>query len=151
MQIAPHMPDERARVIAEARRWIGTPYHQGADILGVGVDCGMFIVRAYVDSGLVAPFDPRPYAHNWFVHRADQRYIDAFDRLGRRVHRPALGGAMAFRFGLNFSHAEIVTRLEPLTIIHAFPDARCVMEERLEENARLAKCLNVCFSLWPGA
>jgi hypothetical protein len=30
------------------------------DLKGVGVDCGMLIVRVFVDTGLCAPFDPRP-------------------------------------------------------------------------------------------
>ena len=51
---------DRARVVAEARRWIGTPYHACADLRGIGVACGMLLVRIYVDLGLLPPFDPRP-------------------------------------------------------------------------------------------
>lgn len=29
----------RARIVAEARRWIGTPYRHQASLLGAGVDC----------------------------------------------------------------------------------------------------------------
>ena len=52
---------ERTAVVAAARSWIGTPYHNCADVIGTGVDCGMLLVRVFVDSGLCAPFDPRPY------------------------------------------------------------------------------------------
>lgn len=31
---------QRAAVVAEARSWIGTPYHNCADVKGAGVDCG---------------------------------------------------------------------------------------------------------------
>ena len=72
---------ERDRIIAEARRWIDTPYHNGADIRGAGVDCGMLIVRVFVDTGLCAPFDPRPYPPDWHLHRGDERYLGfVFDR-----------------------------------------------------------------------
>ena len=30
--------DERNRVVAEARKWILTPYHNCADVRGAGVD-----------------------------------------------------------------------------------------------------------------
>ena len=49
----------REKIVAEARSWIGTPYHNCADIKGVGVDCGMLLVRVYVDTGVVPPFDHR--------------------------------------------------------------------------------------------
>ena len=49
--------EQRAAVAAEARKWILTPYHHGADIRGAGVDCGMLIVRVFVDLGLTPPFD----------------------------------------------------------------------------------------------
>src|SRR6185437_15824401 len=45
---------QRAAVVAEARSWIGTPYHNCADIKGTGVDCGMLIVRVFVATGLCA-------------------------------------------------------------------------------------------------
>ena len=41
----------REKIVAEARSWIGTPYHNCADIKGVGVDCGMLLVRVFVDLG----------------------------------------------------------------------------------------------------
>ena len=62
---------ERAMVVAEARSWIGTPYHHAADIKGKngGADCAMLLVRVYCDLGLVEKFDPRPYTRDWFLHR----------------------------------------------------------------------------------
>jgi len=54
-------PENVARVLDEARAWIGTPYHHAADKKGVGVDCAMLPVRVYCDLGIVPMFDPRPY------------------------------------------------------------------------------------------
>ena len=65
----------RAAVVAEARSWIGTPYHHAADVKGHGVDCAMLLVRVYCDLGLIEPFDPRPYTRDWFLHRSEERYL----------------------------------------------------------------------------
>ena len=108
----------REKIVAEARSWIGTRYHNCADIKGVGVDCGMLLVRVFVDFGLVEPFDPRPYTHDWHMHRDEERYLDLV--LARaQVETPIPGDVMLFRVGRCYSHGGIVTRLEPLTIIHA--------------------------------
>jgi cell wall-associated NlpC family hydrolase len=129
--------DERSRVIYEARRWIGTPYHSCADVRGAGVDCGMLIVRVFVDTGLCAPFDPRPYAEDWHLHRGEEKYLSfVFDRC-KEVQTPRPGDIMVFRYGRCYSHGAIVTGPSPLTIIHAFQPAGVVIEEAVENNAAL--------------
>jgi cell wall-associated NlpC family hydrolase len=67
--------EARAAVVAEARSWLGTPYHHAADVKSAGVDCAMLLVRVYCDLGLVEPFDPRPYTRDWFLHRSEERYL----------------------------------------------------------------------------
>lgn len=130
--------EERAAVVAEARRWIGTPYHNCADLHGIGVDCGMLIVRVFVDTGLCAPFDPRPYPPDWHLHRSDERYLGfVFDRCAE-VEEPRAGDILVFRYGRCYSHGGIVTTASPLTIVHAFWPAGIVIEEELGRNAQLA-------------
>ena len=128
----------RARVVAVARAWIGTPYHSCADIRGVGVDCGMLLVRVFCDLGLCAPFDPRPYASDWHLHRGEERYLGfVFDRCHEReTARP--GDVAVFRYGRCYAHGAIVTGLDPLTIVHAYSPAGCVLEEVLATNTVLA-------------
>jgi cell wall-associated NlpC family hydrolase len=129
---------QRRAVIAEARRWIGTPYHNCADIRGAGVDCGMLIVRAFVDCGLCAPFDPRPYPADWHLHRSEERYLGfVFDRCSE-VAGPQSGDVIVLRFGRCYSHGGIVTATEPLTIVHAFFAARRVLEEEVSHNVVLS-------------
>jgi NlpC/P60 family putative phage cell wall peptidase len=136
--IAGDVSQQRHRVVAEARRWIGTPYHNCADLRGIGVDCGMLIVRVFVDCGLCDPFDPRPYPPDWHLHRSDERYLGfVFDRC-REVDQAQPGDVMVFRYGRCYSHGAIVTRAAPLTIVHAFWSARVVLEEELARNAQLA-------------
>jgi NlpC/P60 family putative phage cell wall peptidase len=130
--------DQRAVVVTEARRWIGTPYHNCADVRGAGVDCGMLIVRVFVDTGLCAPFDPRPYAPDWHCHRSDERYLGfVFDHCTEiEVAEP--GDVVVFRYGRCYSHGGIVTKAEPPTFVHAYWPARVTLEEDLARNVQLS-------------
>ncbi len=118
---------ERARVVAEARKWVGTPYHACADVRGAGVDCGMLLVRVFVDTGLLAPFDPRPYPEDWHLHRSEERYLYfASDRLGE-VAEPGPGDIIVFKYGRTFSHGAIVTGIDPnsrCACVSALPSGR---------------------------
>ena len=132
---------QRAAVVAEARSWIGTPYHHAADIKGVGVDCAMILVRVFCDLGLVEPFDPRPYTRDWMLHRDDERYLGFLLARAREVNEPGAGDVVLFRFGRCFAHGGIVIARTPLTIVHAFAPARVVLEEEVGRNAELAERL----------
>jgi len=127
---------ERAAVVASARDWIGTPYHHAADVKGRngGVDCGMLIVRIYVDLGLVEPFDPRPYTRDWMLHRDEERYLRFVLARSGEVAEPGQGDVILFRFGRCFSHGGIVTIAKPLTIVHAFAPVGAVIEEEVERG-----------------
>ncbi len=130
---------ERVAVVAAARSWLGTPYHHAADVKGRkgGVDCAMLLVRVYCDLGLVEPFDPRPYTRDWFLHRNEERYLGFLLARSREVREPGIGDVMLFRVGRCLAHGGIVTRSDPLTIVHAFANARCVIEDEIARNAEL--------------
>jgi cell wall-associated NlpC family hydrolase len=130
---------DRAAVVAEARAWCGTPYHHLGDVKGAGVDCAMLIVRVYCDLGLVPPFDPRPYPPDWHLHRSEERYLGFVFERARRVAEPREGDVMVMRYGRAFAHGGIVTRLDPLTIVHAFQPYRRVLEEAVHSNPEIAR------------
>jgi cell wall-associated NlpC family hydrolase len=141
---------QRAAVVAEARSWIGTPYHNCADIKGVGVDCGMLLVRVFVDLKLCPPFDPRPYPIDWHLHRSEERYLGfVFDRSAETT-APQPGDVAVFRYGRCYSHGGIVTKASPLRIVHAFYQTRMVIEDDVSRNAVLADPARKprFFSLW---
>ena len=142
--------EQRAAVIAEARKWIGTPYHNCADVLGAGVDCGMLLARVFVDTGLVPPFDPRPYPADWHLHRGEEKYLGfVFDR-GREVETPQPGDVVVFKIGRCYAHGGVVTRAAPLTIVHAYFQARRVVEEDITHDSRLMAPARAprFFSIW---
>ncbi len=141
---------QRSAVVAAARSWIGTPYHNCADIKGAGVDCGMLLVRVFVDSGLVEPFEPRPYPPDWHLHRSEEKYLGfVFDR-AHQVAKAGPGDVAVFRFGRCYSHGGIVTVAAPLTIVHAYHPARGVIEDVVGRDARLSAPAREprFFSIW---
>ena len=133
-----HEVNQRAAIVREARSWARTPYHAQADIKGAGVDCGMLLVRVFVDSGLVQPFDPRPYADDWYLHRDEERYLGFVFDHAKEVTDPLPGDVMVFRFGRCYAHGGIVTTASPLSIVHAYQPARVVLEEEVIANPVLS-------------
>jgi len=127
----------REKIVAEAKSWIGTPYHNCADVKGVGCDCGMLLVRVFVDLRIVEAFDPRPYAHDWHLHRGEERYLEALLSRAVKVETPKPGDVMLFRVGRCYSHGAIVSRSEPLTVVHASFPAGVVLEEVVAQNAMM--------------
>ncbi|MFZ1109862.1 MAG: hypothetical protein WAN43_16125 [Rhodomicrobium sp.] len=147
---------EREAVVAAARKWVGTPYHHMADIKGVGVDCAMILVRVYVDLGLVEAFDPRPYPHDWMLHRDDERYLGfLFDRARQADPStgsgPRPGDVMMFKVGRCFAHGAIITTTDPLRIVHAYASAGMAIEEEPMRNSELSRRQHKFFSLWSEA
>lgn len=120
------MGEEEARrlVVAEALSWIGTPYAPGGDVKGGGVDCGMLLVRVFVDTGLVPPFDPRPYPPQWHMHQVEEKYLGWVEQFATEVtdrSRPLPGDIIMFKFGKTFSHGAIV--IDYPILVHAVPHA----------------------------
>ncbi len=132
------MTAERRKIVTEARKWVGTPYHCQGDVRGARVDCVMLIIRAYVDCGVCSSIDPRPYSDDWFLHRSEERYLGGVLEHCVEVQTPRPADVAVFRWGRCYSHGGIVTALVPLTIIHAFQPAGCVIEEPVESNCTLA-------------
>ncbi len=162
--LASDISQQRRKIVAEARKWIGTPYHDNADIRGAGVDCGMLLVRVFVDLELVAPFDPRPYPRDWMMHNGEEKYLGWVKDNCAEVETPDIGDIAVFRFGRCYSHGGIVTasgltasgretteRATGIALVHAYAMARCVIEERLAQNGDLTRPIRKprFFSLWP--
>ncbi len=117
--------DLRDRVVAEARRWLRTPFHNDAEVLGGGVDCIHLLHAVYSAVGLVQPQAIERYAPDWWMHRDEERILQGLERAGAvRVEEPLPGDAVTYRFGRCFSHAGIVVAWP--TIIHAHFPARQV-------------------------
>jgi len=126
----------RAAIVREALSWVGTPFVDCGDVKGPNgaVDCAMLLVRCYVDTGRLAPFDPRPYSPRHMLHSNEQRFLGWIeDRLGaREVARPRLGDMVIWQFGRCFSHGAILINSEE--VVHAYAHARACLVSRLDEH-----------------
>lgn len=117
----------RAAIVAEAERWLGTPFVWEAGVRGQGVDCAWFLIRVLEAVGVVpvGAVDPRPYPRDWHLHTNDHRYERWMDKYLERAPvgtLPAAGDVVLFRFGRAASHAAIVIDW-PQRSLHAHPDA----------------------------
>ncbi len=116
----------RARVVAEARRWVGTPYVHQASCLGAGADC-LGLVRG-VWRAVVGP-EPEaagPYSADWAEATGAERLIAA---AARHLVRLPVGDATAgdvllfrMRDGAVAKHVGILVteRVRTGRIIHAY-------------------------------
>ncbi len=108
----------RQAIVAEARTWLGTPYHHQAGIKGVGCDCAYLLIGVYRALGLIPTIDPRPYPPDWHLHRSEERYLGWVRRYAVPVAIPHPGDAALWRFGRTASHGGIVVAWP--TIVHAY-------------------------------
>lgn len=104
--------EERQRVVAAARSYLGTPYHPYAFVKGHGVDCATFLICAFADAGLVPFFKPAPYPPDWFLHRDAERYLEELlryaDEFDADERAPQAADVIVYRFGRTYSHGMIV-------------------------------------------
>lgn len=139
---------DREAVVKEALSWVGTPYHGNADLKGIGVDCGMFLVRVFVDTGLVKAFDPRPYPMQWALNQAAEKYLEIVLSYAREINTtsPKPGDIAMFKFGKCWAHGAIV--VDWPRIVHANP--RICRADNVVQNLSLARRKPFrFFSIWP--
>jgi cell wall-associated NlpC family hydrolase len=122
----------REQVIAEARTWLGTPYHHHARIKGAGVDCAQLLIEVYHEVGLIPRPDVGNYPTQWHLHRGEELYLHWIERYGVRVAEPRPGDVAVWQFGLTFSHGGII--VSDVDVIHALRDAGCVTITALREQ-----------------
>jgi hypothetical protein len=111
----------------------------------------MLLVRVYVDTGLVEPFDPRPYPADWHMHREEEMYRKIVERMAHPVDTADIGDIILFRFGRCYSHGAIIVRLQPLTVVHAYMQARMVLCDEVSRSNELTESYRkpLIYSIWP--
>lgn len=109
----PREAAQRAAVVAEARSWIGTPYHHEARVKGRqgGVDCAQLLIGVFSAPGvgLIEPMSVPHYPPDWHLHRDAERYLGTVLQHAYEIPGPPLpGDVVVWRFGRCFSHGAIV-------------------------------------------
>lgn len=69
--------DPGARVVAIARKWLGTPYRHQASRLQVGCDCLGLIRGVWAEATGTLAAEPGPYAPDWAERAGRERLIEA--------------------------------------------------------------------------
>lgn len=122
----------RQAVVAEARSWLGTPYHLRAMVKGAGVDCGLLPYAVYRKFELVPEFAAEFFQDGWWLHTDEERYVLTIERFlkrllvsqARRGFSPGLeaGNLVLVRSfsGRVYNHAAVITKWPG--IVQAVPD-----------------------------
>ena len=128
--------DTRARVLAEARCWIGTPYRHQASLKGVGADCLGLLRGVWRTIYGAEPERIAPYTPDWSEYDGKERLMAG---AARHLYAIALAGTepgdvLAFRMRERgpVKHVGILGRAAAghATLVHAY-GGRAVTETAL--------------------
>ena len=119
------MSDIPMEAVAEARRWIGTPYRHQASLRGVGCDC-LGLVRGVWRAVRGAEPEPVPaYTPDWAEAGGSETLALAATRhlVPRALDAAAPGDVLLFRWraGMPAKHAAIL--VAPDRMVHAHDGA----------------------------
>ena len=110
------------RVVAAARGWLGTPYHNQASLKGVGCDCLGLIRGVWRETVGPEPFSMPPYSRDWGEIAKREPILDLARTVMAEIALDlvAPGTVLVFRMrrGAVAKHLGILT--EPDRLIHAY-------------------------------
>ena len=97
------------RIVAAAMPWLGTPHVNQARVRGIGVDCGMLLIGALEDAGLVSKgaIQIQPYSNEWHLHHSEEWFLSYVKTYCHQVSQLEKGDFLMFQFGRCISHAGI--------------------------------------------
>jgi NlpC/P60 family putative phage cell wall peptidase len=125
------------QVIAAARDWLGTPYHDQASVKGVGCDCLGLVRGVWRELYGPEPMPVPPYSRDWGETGAREPLAEAAHKVMPEVPVTdlPLGALTLFRMrtGAVAKHCGIVSA--PDRFIHAY-ERTGVIEERLDSAWR---------------
>jgi NlpC/P60 family putative phage cell wall peptidase len=92
--------EERGKLIAEAKTWLGTPYHTAGRVKGAGCDCGTFLLGVIENVGYLPHIDLPYYPEDIACHCAVPRYLMKIEEYCNRISTDdkKQGDILVFRF-----------------------------------------------------
>lgn len=112
------------KIVAEARSWLGTPFHHGARVKGAGVDCVNLLIGVFAACGLAESFALDYYPQDWHLHRDEPRFLAGLAKHADPLpegETPQPGDIAMFCYGRHAAHGSIVADWP--VVIHAWRDA----------------------------
>ena len=114
--------EARRRVLAAARSFLGTPFHDHGRVKHVGVDCAQLLCLVYAEAGIIPEFDPGYYPVQQFLHDHAEReiMIGFVSRFAREIPEAEVkpGDVVLYQIARAYAHAAIVVDW-PGEVIHA--------------------------------
>lgn len=153
--------EQRARVVAAARSWIGTAYHHmgqvkarrdeaGRVIDKGGVDCATLLACVYAEAGVIPPVTVPYYPRDWHLHRSAERYLDMVLAFATEIDeaRALPGDVVLYRFGRAFAHGAIIVDPAWPAVVHARWRSDLVHEDH-GDIGEIGDAPRRFFTLWP--
>jgi NlpC/P60 family putative phage cell wall peptidase len=127
----------RSEVIAEARRWIGTPFHHQAAVCRVGCDCIGLIGGVAIALGISggAEWRDRPEYHNYAKQPDPRLLLRACDEFlnSIAIEEATLADILLMRFEQDPMHFSLISSVWPPRVIHALSRLGYVAEHGSSE------------------
>jgi hypothetical protein len=126
----------REAIVAEARTWIGTPFHHQGCVKQVGCDCIGFIAGVALALGIEGAerWRTNPAYHNYsrYPERAtlEKGCAEFFDQVP--IRDVTLADIFVMRFEREPMHFALITKLDPIYITHALFMRDRVVEHRMD-------------------
>jgi NlpC/P60 family putative phage cell wall peptidase len=111
----------RQDIVAQARRWVGTPYHHQQSHLGVGADCLGLVRGVWRDLYGAETEAPQPYSRDWAEAEGTETLIEAASRHMTAVPvAEARGGDLVvFRYRRSSPAKHVGILCAPERVVHA--------------------------------
>ena len=130
-------PADPTQVIAAARGWLGTPYHDQASLKGAGCDCLGLACGVWREVVGREPFDLPPYGRGWGETGSRELIAESARAAMIEIDRLAVvpGAVLVFRMrqAAIARHVGIVTG--PASFVHAY-ERLGVVEQPLDRGWR---------------
>lgn len=111
---------QRTAVIAAARSWISTPFHDLARVKGIGVDCAQLLAAVFEEAGIISHVEPDHYSPQHFLHHPEERLTEDISRYAHEIDEASVGpgDVVIYKIAKCFAHAAIIVDW-PREVIHA--------------------------------
>lgn len=112
--------EQRLAIIAAARSWINTPFHDHSRIKGVGCDCAQLLCAVYHEAGLIPHVETGHYSPQHFLHHPEERLAESVSRYASEIDeaRVGPGDVVLYKIYKCYAHAAIIVDW-PREVIHA--------------------------------
>jgi NlpC/P60 family putative phage cell wall peptidase len=126
----------RAAIVAEARSWLNTSWLHQASVKGVGCDCIGLVAGVARELGIdgAADYDAAIEVRGYGRSPDPEMLTAAADRFLVRIADDAAkpGDILVMRFTQDPQHFALIAAVYPWRILHAYAQARRVVEHALD-------------------